>query len=152
MSAIITKIDPRSPAEKAGLQVGEPLLTCGGRAIRDVLDYKFYTYDPNLVLEVQGECIMRLSALEEYNKTADVPLKNARNGAAGALRNLDPAVTAARKLSAYFYQVGTIDTPPYDEQTGMLAFIRAQGLPVSPYFRVANTAQEVITALKEIPI
>ncbi len=101
-------------------------------------------------LEVQGECIMRLSALEEYNKTADVPLKNARNGAAGALRNLDPAVTAARKLSAYFYQVGTIDNPPYDEQTGMLAFIRAQGLPVSPYFRVAKTAQEVITALKEI--
>ena len=39
MSAIITKIDPRSPAEKAGLQVGETLLTIGGRAIRDVLDY-----------------------------------------------------------------------------------------------------------------
>ena len=55
MAAIITKIDPRSPAEKAGLQVGETLLTCGGRAVRDVLDYKFYTYDPNLVLEVQGK-------------------------------------------------------------------------------------------------
>ena len=46
MSAIITKIDPHSPAEKAGLQVGETLLTIGGRAIRDVLDYKFYAYDP----------------------------------------------------------------------------------------------------------
>lgn len=101
-------------------------------------------------LEVQGECIMRLSALEEYNKTADVPLKNARNGAAGALRNLDPAVTAARKLSAYFYQVGTIDNPPYDEQTGMLRFIKEQGLPVSPYFRVAKSAEEVIAALHEI--
>ncbi|MBR6573390.1 MAG: DUF512 domain-containing protein [Clostridia bacterium] len=55
MSAIITKIDPRSPAEKAGLQIGETLLTCGGRAIRDVLDYKFYTYDPQLILEVQGK-------------------------------------------------------------------------------------------------
>ena len=55
MSAIITKIDPRSPAEKAGLQIGETLLTCGGRAIRDVLDYKFYTYDPQLTLEVQGK-------------------------------------------------------------------------------------------------
>ena len=53
-------------------------------------------------LEVQGECIMRLSALEKYNETAAVPLKNARNGAAGALRNLDPAVTAARRLSAFF--------------------------------------------------
>jgi len=124
---------------------GESILS-QARTIRDVpltIPYKGR-------LEVQGECIMRLSALEEYNKTADVPLKNARNGAAGALRNLDPAVTAARKLSAYFYQVGTIDTPPYDEQTGMLAFIKAQGLPVSPYFRVAKTAEEVMTALREI--
>ena len=43
---------------------------------------------------------MPLSVLEEYNKTAPEPLKNARNGAAGALRALDPAVTASRHLSA----------------------------------------------------
>lgn len=125
--------------------VGEGILP-QARTIRDIpltIPYKGR-------LEVQGECIMRLSALEEYNKTADVPLKNARNGAAGALRNLDPAVTAARKLSAYFYQVGTIDNPPYDEQTGMLAFIKAQGLPTSPYFCQAETAEEVVKALKEI--
>lgn len=53
------------------------------------------------LLEVQGECIMRLSVLEQYNKTAKEPLKNARNAAAGALRNLDPAVTAARRLDAF---------------------------------------------------
>ena len=41
-------------------------------------------------MEVQGEGIMRLSRLERYNKTAQEPLKNARNAAAGALRNLDP--------------------------------------------------------------
>ena len=55
MSAVITKIDPRSPAEKAGLQVGETLLTIGGRSIRDVLDYKFYAYDPQLSLEIQDK-------------------------------------------------------------------------------------------------
>ena len=60
------------------------------------------------LLEVQGECIMRLSTLEKYNRTAREPLKNARNAAAGALRNLDPAVTASRHLDAFFYQVGTI--------------------------------------------
>lgn len=101
-------------------------------------------------LEVQGECIMRLSALEKYNETAAVPLKNARNGAAGALRNLDPAVTAARRLSTYFYQVGTIDDPPYQDQTGMIDFIRSQGLPVSPYFRTAHTPQQVLDAVSEI--
>ena len=67
------------------------------------------------LLEVQGECIMRLSTLEAYNKTADEPLKNARNAAAGALRNLDPAVTARRKLDAFFYQIGTIENPPYHD-------------------------------------
>ena len=60
---------------------------------------------------------MRLSTLEAYNKTADEPLKNARNAAAGALRNLDPAVTARRKLDAFFYQIGTIENPPRDHIT-----------------------------------
>lgn len=85
------------------------------------------------LLEVQGECIMRLSSLEDYNKTASEPLKNARNAAAGALRNLDPAVTAARKLDAFFYQIGTIENPPYHSQTGMLDFLRQNGFPVNPY-------------------
>lgn len=53
-------------------------------------------------LEVQGEGIMRLSVLEEYNQQAETPLKNARNAAAGALRNLDPKVTAERNLDAFF--------------------------------------------------
>ena len=49
------------------------------------------------VLEVQGEGIMTLSALAAYNERQDVvPLKNARNGVAGAIRNLDPKITAER--------------------------------------------------------
>ena len=79
------------------------------------------------LIEVQGECIMRLSALRKYNETAAEPLKNARNAAAGALRNLDPAVTAARNLSAFFYQVGTIENPPFSDQVGMVQFLREQG-------------------------
>ena len=89
-------------------------------------------------IEVQGECIMRLSALKAYNERAEEPLKNARNAAAGALRSLDPAVTASRNLSAYFYQVGTIENPPYDDQEGMIRFLREQGFPVSPYFGKAR--------------
>ena len=101
-------------------------------------------------IEVQGECIMRLSALKKYNKTAQEPLKNARNAAAGALRNLDPAITASRKLSAFFYQVGTIEDAPYTEQTGMIRFLKDQGFPVSPYFETANTREEVYALLKKI--
>ena len=46
MSTIITTIDRHSPAEKAGIQVGEQLLTINGHTIVDVLDYRFYGYDP----------------------------------------------------------------------------------------------------------
>ncbi|MBQ6951863.1 MAG: NAD-dependent DNA ligase LigA, partial [Clostridia bacterium] len=101
-------------------------------------------------IEVQGECIMRLSTLKKYNETAQEPLKNARNAAAGALRNLDPAVTASRKLSAFFYQVGTIENAPYTEQKGMIAFLKEQGFPISPYFETAETREEVYALLKKI--
>ena len=102
------------------------------------------------LMEVQGECIMRLSTLEQYNATASEPLKNARNAAAGAIRNLDPAVTAARKLDAYFYQVGTIDNPPYDDQPGMLAFLRENGFPVSEYLGRPRDRESLIACIREI--
>ena len=102
------------------------------------------------LLEVQGECIMRLSALEAYNQTAREPLKNARNAAAGALRNLDPAVTASRKLDAFFYQVGTIENPPYTDQEGMLGFLRDNGFPVSPYLGRASGREELEACIRQI--
>lgn len=102
------------------------------------------------LLEVQGECIMRLSTLEKYNATAAEPLKNARNAAAGAIRNLDPAVTASRKLDAFFYQVGTIDNPPYDDQPGMLTFLRENGFPVSEYLGRPHDRESLIACIKEI--
>ncbi len=102
------------------------------------------------LMEIQGECIMRLSALEAYNKTAKEPLKNARNAAAGALRNLDPGLTAQRRLDAFFYQIGTIEDPPYDSQPGMLAFIRENGFQVSPYLGKPHSREELIACIQEI--
>ena len=54
MAAVIMKIDPGSPGEKAGLRVGEILISIGGHPIHDVMDYKFYAYDPRLLLTVEG--------------------------------------------------------------------------------------------------
>jgi len=102
------------------------------------------------LLEVQGECIMRLSTLEEYNRTADEPLKNARNAAAGALRNLDPSITASRKLDAFFYQVGTIEEPPYSDMDGMLAFLRENGFPTSHYEEHADSYDEICTRIDAV--
>ena len=44
---------PGSPAARAGVRAGETLLSINGHPIRDVLDYKFYAYDPHLELELQ---------------------------------------------------------------------------------------------------
>ncbi len=102
------------------------------------------------LLEVQGECIMRLSALEAYNKTAAEPLKNARNAAAGAIRNLDPSVTASRKLDAFFYQVGSCENPPFADHLGMIAFLKENGFPVSPYLSMAQSATELAQLVDQI--
>jgi DNA ligase (NAD+) len=95
-------------------------------------------------MEVQGECIMRLSVLEAYNRTADEPLKNARNAAAGALRNLDPAVTAARKLDVFCYNVGYIEGKTLTNQKEMLDFLKENGLPVCPFVRWLRTPDEIM--------
>lgn len=95
-------------------------------------------------MEVQGECIMRLSVLEELNQTSDEPLKNARNAAAGALRNLDPKVTASRKLDIFCYNVGFIEGKSLTNQREMLAFLAENGFPVSPYIRYCRTAEELM--------
>ncbi len=94
-------------------------------------------------MEVQGECIMRLSVLKELNETSDEPLKNARNAAAGALRNIDPRVTAARRLDCFLYNVGYIEGKALSNQREMLAFLAENGFPVSPYVRYCRSAGEL---------
>ncbi len=103
------------------------------------------------LIEVQGECIMRLSTLKKYNAVhPEAPLKNARNAAAGALRNLDPAVTASRHLDAFFYQIGTIENPPYSSQPEMLDFLRSNGFQVSPFLGSGTGRNELENCIKEI--
>ncbi len=101
-------------------------------------------------MEGQGEGIMRRSELKKYNETAAEPLKNARNAAAGALRNLDPQVTASRHLDAFFYQIGYIEGKSFETQQDMLAFMKENGLNISPFVRPAQTIEEALEAVHEI--
>ncbi|WP_250160088.1 NAD-dependent DNA ligase LigA [Caloranaerobacter azorensis] len=101
-------------------------------------------------VEIQGEGLMPLSVLEEYNKTADEPLKNARNAAAGALRNLDPKVTAKRKLIAYFYNVGYIEGKSFNTHLEMIDFLKENRLPVSEYIKTFNSIDEVIEEIERV--
>lgn len=101
-------------------------------------------------MEVHGEGYMRLSVLEKYNRTASEMLKNPRNAAAGALRNLDPAVTAARRLDACFYDVGYIEGKEFKTQKEMMDFLRENRFPVSDCEIECPNLQRAIEAVHAI--
>jgi DNA ligase (NAD+) len=89
------------------------------------------------VLEVRGEVIMLRKDFEAFNARArehdEKTLANPRNGAAGSLRQLDPAITAKRRLSFFAYAVGVVEggeLPSTHSQT--LQQLREWGFPVSP--------------------
>lgn len=102
------------------------------------------------VLEVQGEGIMRLSELEKYNaKEGVTPLKNARNGVAGAIRNLDPKVTAERNLEVNVYNVNFIDKP-FESGSDMIEFLRDNKFRVSGKFELYNDIDDIIAGVDAI--
>ena len=88
-------------------------------------------------LEVRGEAVMRLSVLEQYNREhPDEPLKNARNAAAGAIRNLDPKQTALRRPEILFYDVNyRSDGMPASQEEAM-AFLKKEGFQTYPFFKL----------------
>ncbi|MFD1953997.1 NAD-dependent DNA ligase LigA [Paenibacillus thailandensis] len=105
----------------------------------------------NGTIEVQGEGIMNLSVLEKYNATAAEQLKNARNAAAGALRNLNPQVTAERKLDAYFYNIGYTDGGvTFENHEEMMRFLRDNRFKVNPYVMYCDSIEDVQKELEAI--
>ena len=100
-------------------------------------------------IEVQGECIMRLSELEKYNNTHDIPLKNARNAAAGALRNLDPKVTAERHLDFMAYSVGYSDIT-FQSQKEMVDFLVKNKFRIGDYVKFADNMADIQELISEI--
>lgn len=101
-------------------------------------------------LEVRGEAVIRLSVLEKYNETAAEPLKNARNAAAGAIRNLDPKITEKRRPDIYFYDVNYLSDGEMPSQTAAHDFLIREGFKVYPYFAICHTKEEVLSAIAHI--
>ncbi|WP_282929639.1 NAD-dependent DNA ligase LigA [Anaerococcus sp. Marseille-Q7828] len=101
------------------------------------------------LLEIQGEALMPLSELERYNKENEFQLKNARNAAAGALRNLDTNETRKRNLIAYIYNISTTNLD-FKSEEEMLDFLKNQGFQVHPYHKKVKTYDEIIKELDKI--
>ena len=79
-------------------------------------------------------------------------MKNARNAAAGAIRNLDPKVTASRHPEIVFYDINYMSESPVSSQTEALEKLKAWGFETFPYLRVCKTAEEVQSAIDEIEV
>lgn len=101
-------------------------------------------------IEVQGEGLMPLSELEKYNQENDEKLKNARNAAAGALRNLDPKVTKKRNLTAFFYNVGYIEEDIFKSDDDIKNFLRENNFKVSKYNFKVKKFSDIAQKIKEI--
>ncbi len=103
------------------------------------------------VCELRGEGIMRLKVLDDYNrKHPDDTLKNARNAAAGAIRNLNPKVTAERNLDVVFYSSGYEEGLNARSQTELVEFLQQNGMLTNFVFEKAKTFEEVKKVIEYI--
>ena len=101
-------------------------------------------------LIVQGEGMMTQSALKKYNEKAKEPLKNARNGVAGAIRNLDPKETAKRRLDFFCYSILKCEGKEFNSQIEMHNFLKENGFNVGDYFKTFSTIEEAEREIKNI--
>jgi len=99
---------------------------------------------------IQGEGIMKLSELEKFNKYSDEKLKNARNAAAGAIRNLDPKITKTRNLDFFAYNINYIDKLSFKTQEEEHNFLIENGFMVDPLFKIVNSIEEVKTLINKV--
>lgn len=100
-------------------------------------------------IEVQGEGVMPLSKLEEYNKNNIEPLKNARNAAAGALRNLDTSAVVERGILVYTYNIGYSQGLKFQSHMDMLEFLKDNRFPVYPYAKLFQSIDSLIEEIEK---
>ncbi|HEX4681422.1 MAG TPA: NAD-dependent DNA ligase LigA [Gemmatimonadaceae bacterium] len=112
--------------------------------------------DHPLMMEIRGEVYMPFSGFERMNEervAAGEPVfANPRNAAAGALRQLDPRITASRPLRFFGYAIALPDGEdlPVDSQSELLEQLAAWGIPVAPNHQRCADMSEVHTWATDI--
>ena len=101
-------------------------------------------------LFVEGEGMMTNSALKAFNRHSDEPLKNARNAAAGAIRNLDPKETAKRRLDFFCYGILQADGENFENQVQIHEFLQKNGFLTGNYFKLTSNVDEILNEIKYV--
>jgi DNA ligase (NAD+) len=96
-------------------------------------------------IEVRGEVFIKKSVFEGFKDQ----YANPRNTAAGALRNLDPRVTASRQLSLFVYNA-VADPMPTQTQHDLMIHLKKLGLPTIPHQVLAHTVEDIMRACEAI--
>ncbi|MCW5966289.1 MAG: NAD-dependent DNA ligase LigA [Bryobacterales bacterium] len=103
--------------------------------------------------EVRGEVVMPRAAFERLNEQREEEglslFANPRNAAAGALRVLDPAITASRRLDFYAYFLLVDGAPAFDSQWRCLEALSAMGFKVNPQRRLCDGLPSLLTTIRE---
>jgi DNA ligase (NAD+) len=107
------------------------------------------------VLEIRGEVVMKNSDFEDLNirrqKFGEALFSNPRNAASGSLRQLDPNITAERKLSIFFYEMPLIKGgESFSSYRKVLSYFESLDLPHPPKYQKCSSIDEVRKAIKTI--
>lgn len=130
-------------------------VTANVRTIR-AIPLKLLGPTPPALIEVRGEIFMSRSGFERMNEEQRErdgrTYANPRNAASGALRQLDPRVSASRPLSMHCYGVGLAgeDAVLPHRHSDMLEALAAWGLPVSPHTQVLDDVDACLTYHSDI--
>ncbi len=109
-------------------------------SIRTIQNVPLALFEP-VDLEVAGEVLLSKKSFEKMHEEG---FANARNAAAGTVRQLDPAVAAGRALSMYCYQIGETNAVLPKTQSGILDWFQKLGLPVFNKYAVHDSAEASI--------
>jgi len=135
----------RRGATRGDGEVGEDI-TANLKTIRSIPLRLLQPAPP--VLEVRGEVFMPKEAFARLNEARDAagepPFANPRNAAAGSVRQLDPRVTAGRKLDIFIYGVGFAEGAPVRTHSEALAWLKALGFKVNKHWRLCENIEQVL--------
>ncbi|MGQ0486112.1 MAG: NAD-dependent DNA ligase LigA [Hyphomicrobiales bacterium] len=106
------------------------------------------------VIEIRGEIYMSHKDFAVLNEkqieAGERPFANPRNAAAGSLRQLDPAITAARPLRFFAYSWGEAPEPPGRTQWEVIQVFKRWGFPVNGLMKLCRSAEELLAHYREI--